>query len=64
MRDDPEMREKKLGAKRSAMWTAILAMLALQSIADPTWLAGDHHIHSNNSVGWDETSNPPKPIVG
>ena len=46
------------------MWTAILAMLALQSIADPTWLAGDHHIHSNNSVGWDETSNPPKPIVG
>ena len=64
MRDDPEMREKKLGAKRSAMWTAILAMLALQSMADPTWLAGDHHIHSNNSVGWDETSNPPKPIVG
>ena len=32
--------------------------------AEATWLAGDHHIHSNNSVGWDETSNPPKPIVG
>ena len=30
-------------------------------MAEATWLAGDHHIHSNNSVGWDE-SNPPKPI--
>ena len=27
------------------------------------WLAGDHHIHSQFSVGWDN-SNPPKPIVG
>ena len=32
-------------------------------MAEATWLAGDHHIHSNNSVGWDE-SNPPKPIFG
>lgn len=28
-----------------------------------TWLAGDHHIHSQYSVGWDETTNPPTPIV-
>jgi hypothetical protein len=28
-----------------------------------TWLAGDHHIHSEYSVGWEETD-PPKPIIG
>jgi hypothetical protein len=28
------------------------------------WLAGDHHIHSRYSVGWDETVEPPSPIVG
>jgi hypothetical protein len=28
------------------------------------WLAGDHHIHSRFSVGWDESTNPPSPIVG
>ena len=27
------------------------------------WLAGDHHIHSQFSVGWEKT-NPPKPIIG
>ena len=27
------------------------------------WLAGDHHIHSQFSVGWEET-NPPTPIIG
>lgn len=27
------------------------------------WLAGDHHIHSRFSVGWDESA-PPKPIIG
>jgi len=28
------------------------------------WLAGDHHIHSRYSVGWDREQNPPAPIVG
>ncbi len=28
------------------------------------WLAGDHHIHSRFSVGWDRTQNPPTPILG
>lgn len=28
------------------------------------WLAGDHHIHSRYSVGWDMTQDPPGPIVG
>lgn len=32
---------------------------------DPArWLAGDHHIHSQYSVGYDRTANPPTPIVG
>jgi hypothetical protein len=30
----------------------------------PTWLAGDHHIHSEWSVGWDNSQNPPAPIRG
>lgn len=28
-----------------------------------SWLAGDHHIHSRYSVGWDESTNPPTPII-
>ena len=28
------------------------------------WLAGDHHIHSRFSVGWDRESDPPTPIIG
>jgi len=31
---------------------------------NPTWLAGDHHVHSEWSVGWDNTTNPPTPIRG
>jgi hypothetical protein len=26
---------------------------------DATWLAGDHHIHSEWSVGWDNSTTPP-----
>ncbi len=29
----------------------------------PSWLAGDHHIHSRYSVGWDREADPPEPIV-
>lgn len=28
------------------------------------WLAGDHHIHSRYSVGWNRDNDPPTPIVG
>ncbi len=28
------------------------------------WLAGDHHIHSRFSVGWDRTVDPPTPVIG
>ncbi|MFP3126789.1 phosphoesterase [Ectobacillus funiculus] len=31
---------------------------------DRAWLAGDHHIHSEWSVGWDNSTNPPTPIQG
>jgi len=30
----------------------------------PRWLAGDHHIHSEYSVGWDRTVAPPRLILG
>jgi hypothetical protein len=32
--------------------------------ADRRWLAGDSHIHSHWSPDYDETKNPPEPIVG
>lgn len=28
------------------------------------WLAGDHHIHSRFSVGYDEKKSPPQPLMG
>ncbi len=28
------------------------------------WLAGDHHIHSRYSVGWNRETDPPTPIIG
>ncbi|OGT72111.1 MAG: phosphoesterase [Gammaproteobacteria bacterium RIFCSPLOWO2_02_FULL_57_10] len=31
--------------------------------ANEQWIAGDHHIHSRYSVGWDETQNPPAPVI-
>lgn len=29
-----------------------------------SWIAGDHHIHSRWSVGWNRENNPPTPIKG
>jgi len=29
----------------------------------PRWLAGDHHVHTRFSVGWDEGTSPPTPIL-
>lgn len=31
--------------------------------AGPRWLAGDHHVHSRYSVGWDRETDPPTPIL-
>lgn len=35
-----------------------------QPAGGPRWLAGDHHIHSEYSVGWDRTVEPPRLIIG
>lgn len=32
--------------------------------AGRAWLAGDHHVHSQYSVGWDTRHDPPAPIIG
>ena len=43
----------------------LIFLTPLISSAQPRqWLAGDHHIHSRFSVGWDDTTNPPTPIIG
>ena len=36
---------------------------ALAGTGAPAWLAGDHHIHSRYSVGWNRDVDPPEPIV-
>ena len=48
-----------------------LAALLLSACSAPKdgaparqWLAGDHHIHSEWSVGWDREQDPPAPIRG
>ena len=39
-------------------------LLAQCSTVEKSWLAGDHHVHSHFSVGWDFLKNPPTPLVG
>ena len=48
------------------MKVALLSMLlaSAPAFAEKRWLAGDHHIHSHFSPGYDYTVNPPKPIIG
>ena len=50
---------------KSIMLSAVIVLAACvsQPHEQRQWLAGDHHIHSYYSVGWDQSS-PPKPIVG
>jgi hypothetical protein len=40
------------------------AALAQDAHDGPGWLAGDHHVHSRFSVGWDKRTDPPSPILG
>ncbi|HUG35527.1 MAG TPA: hypothetical protein VML54_01170, partial [Candidatus Limnocylindrales bacterium] len=46
---------------------AVAACRAPQPAPSPPtehrWLAGDHHIHSRFPVGWDDSVDPPSPIV-
>ena len=47
-----------------------ITMLLMSSTASTqsdegyTWLAGDHHIHSRYSVGWNRDVDPPTPVRG
>ena len=45
---------------------AVLCQSGTQAAAEPdgpSWLAGDHHIHTRYSVGWNHETEPPTPIV-
>jgi hypothetical protein len=43
----------------------LATLTAIPAIAqERSWIAGDHHIHSRWSVGWDRTNDPPTPIKG
>ncbi|MEZ5488949.1 MAG: phosphoesterase [Gammaproteobacteria bacterium] len=46
--------------------TALLLVTKSGVAADDDygWIAGDHHIHSRYSVGWDREIDPPAPILG
>ena len=54
----------------SVYLSILLLMLGFQNSTlaqdkpNRTWLAGDHHIHSRYSVGWDSKEDPPAPIKG
>ena len=47
-----------------AALTAGGAAIAVSQTEAPAWLAGDSHIHSHWSPGYDRTVNPPAPIKG
>ncbi|MEZ5278154.1 MAG: hypothetical protein R3F07_17360 [Opitutaceae bacterium] len=36
----------------------------VDTASERQWLAGDHHIHSRYSVGWDKSTDPPTPEIG
>ena len=43
---------------------ALAAAASIAQDADRQWLAGDSHIHSHWSPGYDRSTNPPTPILG
>ncbi|PZE20879.1 phosphoesterase [Paenibacillus xerothermodurans] len=46
----------------AAMMITACSQKTGQSNDGRAWLAGDHHVHSEWSVGWDNATNPPTPI--
>ncbi|MBW2494352.1 MAG: phosphoesterase [Deltaproteobacteria bacterium] len=60
---------RSIGAHLAAVVLLAGAALAradtLEPAAEPAprWLAGDHHIHSHFSVGWDGKTDPPTPVL-
>ena len=65
---------KVTGLTSVRLWLAGTALLLLylgcvtggpgDSDGEARWLAGDHHIHSRFSVGWNRDNDPPTPIIG
>jgi hypothetical protein len=62
-------------ARIFAVSTAIISLASFLAISNSytadgshadnrQWLAGDHHIHSRYSVGWDNKTEPPSPVLG
>lgn len=55
-------------ARRACFPLLLLALAGGAQAADDigarSWLAGDHHVHSEWSVTWDESTSPPAPIRG
>lgn len=55
---------------RSSLRLLVLAIVLAPAVAtgaeekNRTWLAGDHHVHSRFSAGYDRKVNPPRIIVG
>src|SRR5262245_56838241 len=52
---------------RFALLAAVVLIglsLAFAQREEPTWLAGDSHIHSHWSPGYDRTQTPPEPVIG
>ena len=50
--------------KKSLLASSLLLLTSQASanIQEREWLAGDHHVHTHWSVGWDHNVNPPAPI--
>jgi|TARA_B100000315_G_scaffold256029_1_gene300982 hypothetical protein len=49
------------------LWAVVAVSFASDCVAADSgaaWLAGDHHIHSRYSVGWNRETDPPTPIIG
>ena len=53
-----------VAAALALLWLGGDAGGRAQPADGPRWLAGDHHIHSEFSVGWDRTVDPPRLILG
>ncbi len=55
-------------ARRTALSLLLIACVGHVHAADDTgarrWLPGDHHVHSEWSVTWDDRTSPPTPIRG
>lgn len=47
----------------SACGATAIPLTSQQTPSSRSWLAGDHHIHSRYSAGWDTTTTPPSPVI-